>query len=109
MDKAGADGIGAYPFQAEIDGGLLGEHDETGLGGAICSAFGYAPDAAHGGDVDDGAPARFDHLRNNVVHGKEGTGEIDIDELPPLFGRHGDRRAPVVHGPAIDEYVKAAA
>ena len=64
------------------------EADESGFGGGVVRLAGLAGFADDGGDVDDAAPAVFDHLGHDGLSHEEGSGEIGREDVVPVFALH---------------------
>src|SRR3954468_15649341 len=91
-----------------VGGHGLGHGDERALGGAIGDAAGGADGAELGGDVDDGAAAGGDHVRDRPAAHEEGAAEVGREDLVP--GREVEvehRGGGIAHGGAVHQDVEA--
>lgn len=77
----------------ELAGKGFGETDEPGFGGGVVGLSGGSGLSYNRGDVDDAAPASFDHSRDNSLREEEGASEIGAEYVLKVGGAHAEGEA----------------
>ncbi len=113
LDHLGADVARAH----RVDGDALGCHllrqrhreaVHAGLGRRVVGLARLALLAVDRRDLDDAAPAFFDHARHHLLGDVEHAGQVGVDHRVPVFARHLHEHAVARDAGVVDQHVDRA-
>src|SRR5207245_3113756 len=84
---ARGDAVDANAVGRQLEGHAVRHAHLPRLGRAVADPIGQPATARPRGDIDDGAAARLDHLRDHETGAEVGAGETGIDGVPPVLHR----------------------
>ena len=108
LNVARGDGVDGDVAAGEFAGEGLGEADEAGFGGGVVGLAGLASFADDGRDVDDAAPAGFEHGLHAGLGYEEGAGEVGGEDVVPVFALHAEGKGVAGDAGVVDEDIDAA-
>ena len=108
LDVSGGDCIDRDGAAGELPREGFGEADEAGFGGGVVGLAGLTGFADDRGDVDDAAPAVFDHLGHDGLGKEKGPGEVGGEDVVPVLALHAEGEDVAGDAGVVDEDVNAA-
>ena len=108
FDIAGGHGVDRDGAGGELAGEGFGEADKAGFGGGVVGLAGLAGFADDGGDVDDAAPAGFEHGLHAGLGEEKGAGEIGGEDVVPVVALHAQGEDVAGDAGVVDEDFDAA-
>src|SRR5579863_2338724 len=103
FNKAGSDGVDGDAAGGDFAGERSSEADESGLAGGVVGLAGLAGAADDGGDVDDAAPAVFDHGTEQGLGEQEYASEVGREDVVPVGALHADGEIVAGDAGVVDE------
>jgi hypothetical protein len=80
----------------------------AGLGRRVVGLARLALGAVDRADVDDAAPALFDHVAHHLLGDVEHAVQVGLDDRAPVFGRHLQEHAVARDAGVVDQHVDGA-